>query len=107
MEGIAFTKSLQHCRQKADEGIIRRRVSRIFLNGILHLDDGRELSVLGIQHANPIDILNGEIYILEDICLLATGAKCLDTGKHSQEEKDNTNYDYYYYHLSLLNALLK
>ena len=75
VQGIALTKRLYHSRHQVREVIVTIHISRIFLHGILHPQNGRILTGLGIENPYPIRILDAEIDILEGIGSLTARAK--------------------------------
>ena len=95
VQGIAFTQCLDDSGHQTGEVIITVGVSRELLNWVLHLQNSRILSTLRIENADTIRILYRVIYILKDICSLATRAKGPDGSSHTYKETDKSydNYD--------------
>ena len=75
VQGIALTQRLYHSRHQVGEIIVTVRICRILLYGVLHPQDGRILTGLGIENPYPIRILDAEIDVLEGIGSLAARAK--------------------------------
>ena len=84
--GIAFTKGLGKSGQQIGKLIIVVNVGRVFLDGVLELQDGRVLASLSLEHTDAIHILYREVDVLEYLLALTTSSECFDRGKHTQED---------------------
>ena len=72
----------------------------MLLNGILHGEYGRELSCLGVQDSSPINILDGEVNILEHLRSFSLCTKARYRDDHSYDDTKK-GYDYINSHFSL------
>ena len=86
VDGIAFSKGLGKGGQQIGELIIVVNVGRVFLDGVLHSQDGRVFSCLGIEHANTIHVLHREVDVLKYLLALTTCSESLDRDEHTQED---------------------
>ena len=93
VDGIAFPKGLGKRGHQMVELIIAVDVGRILLDGVLHLQDSRILTSLGIEHTDAIYIFNGEVDVLKYLLALAACTKGRNgnchTNKDSHECYDN------------------
>ena len=75
MQGIAFTQSLCDGSKQIGELIIAVYIGRILLYWVLHSQDGRIFSSLGIEHTDTVRVFYGKVDVLKDFLPLATSAK--------------------------------
>ena len=75
MDGIAFSKGLGKGSHQMVELIIAIDVGRILLDGVLHLQDGRILPGLGIEHTDAIHVLDREVDVLKYLLALTACTK--------------------------------
>ena len=83
VQGIAFTQSLCDGSKQIGELIIAVYIGRILLHWILHSQDGRIFSCLGIEHTDTVSVFHGEVDVLKDFLPLATSAKGIDRYGHA------------------------
>ena len=83
VQGITFTQSLCDGCKQVGELIIAVYIGRIFLHRILHSQNGRIFSSLGIEHTDTIRVFHGEVDVLKDFLPLATSAKGIDRYGHA------------------------
>lgn len=81
---IAFAQRLRHGREQARELVVAVDVGGMFLHGILHPQDGGVFSGLGVQHADAVHVLHGEIDVLEDALALSSRAEGIDRDGHAR-----------------------
>ena len=86
VDGIAFSKGLGKRGHQMVELIIAVDVGRVFLDGILHLQDSRILSCLGIEHTDTIYIFGGEVDVLKYLLALATCTKGRNRNCHANKD---------------------
>ena len=86
VDSIAFAKSLGKSSQQIGKLIIVVNVGRVFLDGVLQLQNGRVLASLSIEHTDAIHILYREVDVLEYLLALTASSECFDRGKHTQED---------------------
>ena len=77
---------MDHSRHQVRKVIVTVSISRILLYRVLHLQDGRILTGLGIEYPYPVRILDTEIDVLEGIGTLAARAKGPDRQPHTHKD---------------------
>jgi len=83
VQGIAFTQSLCDGSKQIGELIIAVYIGRILLHRILHFQNGRIFSSLGIEHTDTVRVFHGEVDVLKDFLPLATSTKGIDRYGHA------------------------
>ena len=83
VQGIAFTQSLCDSSKQVGELIITVYIGRILLHWVLHSQNGRIFSSLGIEHTDTVRVFHGEVDVLKDFLPLATSAKGIDRYGHA------------------------
>ena len=83
VQGIAFTQSLCDGSKQIGELIIAVYIGRILLHWVLHSQNGRIFSSLGIEHTDTVRVFHGEVDVLKDFLPLATSAKGIDRYGHA------------------------
>ena len=86
VQGIAFTQSLCNGCKQVGELIIAVYIGRILLHRVLHSQNGRIFSSLGIEHTDTIRGFHGEVDILKDFLPLATSTKGIDRYGHANAD---------------------
>ena len=93
MNGIALAESTHNTGHQGGELYIAAFISGILLDGVLHGQHGTVLTSLGEDNSNAIDIFDGEIDILEDLCSLDTRTEGIDAHGHADKNAGYTQYD--------------
>ena len=83
VQGIAFTQSLCDGCKQIGELIIAIYIGRILLHRILHSQNGRIFSCLGIEHTDTVRVFHGEVDVLKYFLPLATSTKGIDRYGHA------------------------
>ena len=83
VQGIAFTQSLCDGSKQVGELVIAVYIGRILLHWILHSQNGRIFSCLGIEHTDIVSVFHGEVDVLKDFLPLGTSAKGIDRYGHA------------------------
>ena len=86
VQRIAFAQGLGKGGEEVGELIVGLDVRRILLYRILDLQHGGVFARLGIEHADAIHFLDGEVDVLEDALALPSRAECLDTDGHAHAD---------------------
>ena len=86
VHGIAFAQGLGKGSEEVSKLIVGLDVGGILLHGVLHLQHGGVFARLGIEHADAIHFLDGEVDVLEDALALPSRAECLDTDGHAHAD---------------------
>ena len=86
VHGIAFAQGLGKGSEEVSKLIVGLDVGGILLHGVLHLQHGGVFARLGIEHADAIHFLDGEVDVLEDAFALPSRAECLDTDGHAHAD---------------------
>lgn len=86
MQRIAFAQGLGKGGEEVGELIVGLDVGGILLHRVLHLQNSGVFARLGIEHADAIHFLDGEVDVLEDALALPSRAECLDTDGHAHAD---------------------
>ena len=92
MEAIALAKGLQDIGHQRSEIVITFNIGRILLHGIINTHNSTELTSLGVDDTNAVNIFDAEIDILEDIGTLAASSKGIDGDSHPDKDAQNNQY---------------
>lgn len=65
MECVSLSESGRDGGEQVAELIIRVNVGGVFLHRVLECEDGGILAGLGVDNADAVAVLHGEIYVLE------------------------------------------
>src|SRR5574344_33155 len=93
MNCITFAQSLDNRAHQVGVVVVTVNVSRIFLHGIGYFQDGRVFTCLGVNNADTIVILDGEVDVLKNFLTLTACSKDGYGDCHSY--KDCKEYEYY------------
>ena len=80
--------------EEVGELIVGLDVGGILLHRVLHLQNSGVFARLGIEHADAIHFLDGEVDVLEDALALPSRAECLDTEGHATQMAENMSMMY-------------
>ena len=86
VQRIAFAQGLGKGGEEVGELIVGLDVGGILLHRVLHLQNSGVFARLGIEHADAIHFLDGEVDVLEDALALPSRAECLDTDGHAHAD---------------------
>ena len=86
MQCIAFAEGLRQGSEEMGEIVVGIDIGRVLLYGVLHLQDCRELTGLGIEHTDAIHFFDGEVDVLKHLLALAAGAERLDGDGHAHAD---------------------
>ena len=84
MDGIVVTKTLNDGGHGIVEIVVTVGVRTVFLDGIVHGQDGGVVATLGIDNAHAVNILHIKIDVVKALGTLDTCSKCLDGDEHPQ-----------------------
>ena len=88
MDGIAVAQRGHKGCQESRILIVTIDVGTELLDGVLHGKDGRVFTGLGIEHTDTVHVFNGEVDVLEYLCLFATCAKGCNRDCHTYADGD-------------------
>ena len=88
MDGIAVAQRGHKGCHESRILIVTIDVGTELLDGVLHGKDGRVFTGLGIEHTDTIHVFNGEVDVLEYLCLFATCAKGCNRDCHTYADGD-------------------
>ena len=84
VQGVSLAQGLGEGGHKGSELIVRVDVRGVLLHRVLHSEDGGVVAVLGVENADAIHFLDGEVDVLEDTAALAAGPE----GEHRDGHPD-------------------
>ena len=84
VQGVSLTQGLGEGGHQGSELIVRVDVRGVLLHRVLHSEDGGVVAVLGVENADAIHFLDGEVDVLEDTAALAAGPE----GEHRDGHPD-------------------
>ena len=88
MDGIAVTQRGHKGCHESGILIVTINIGTELLDGVMHGKDGRVLTGLGIEHTDTVHVFNGEVDVLEYLCLFATCAKGCNRDCHTYADGD-------------------
>ena len=86
LEDVALTERLADLGEELLVVVVAVGVGRVFLHGVLDLHHRRVVARLGVDDARAVNVLNGEVDIIENLSSLAACAESADGDGHARED---------------------
>ena len=98
LDAVTLSKGLDNVVKDCCEIIIGLGISRELGNGVLEADDGRVVTLTGVDNRHlliaDIYILDAVVNMLEDLWPLDASAEGSDTNGHANKHGNQDEYDY-------------